>query len=138
MTTYIQARDAVATLIRDKFAADQPTVKLVWQGGQAVDQDTVTANMYVRVEIDFDDALQLTMNGMPEHQVLGIVYFRIFHKEGSGMRGVAQMIDYITNTFKFVTATHYRFEQPAPGRKVPFRNGWGEQEVEAPFKFFSI
>ena len=133
MSTYTQCRDAIVALLHGDIAVDYPTLPVFWENTVAVDLDKV-GDKFVRIELEFDDAEQLTVNGSPWHRTYGTVYFTLMVKDGTGTRSVLELYEYFTNLVKFKGATHYQFEVVRPGKRDA-RDGWRSYELCAPFWF---
>lgn len=136
MTTFVQSRDAIVTLIHTALQAQHPDLPVFWENTLTVDLDTV-ANPFLRIEIDFDDAHQLTINDMPEHRTYGHVYFTVFAKEGTGSRNALVLFDSLSDLVKFKSDARFVFGVPTPGRRDA-RDGWVSYELRAPFFFDSL
>jgi hypothetical protein len=136
MTTYAESRDAVVTLIVSGLQATHPTLPVFWENTKQVDLDAV-GNMLLKVAINFDDALQLTVNGDPEHETHGYVSFTLLMKEGAGTREGLVVFQSLTDLVKFKRSAKYTFGVPTPGRKDS-RQGWVGWDLLAPFSFNSL
>lgn len=136
MTTYAAARDDIVSMVNTALQTLHPTLPVFWENTLKVDLDTVTSP-FVRIELDFDDAMQLTVNDDPEHRTYGTLYFTVFCKEGTGTRSTLVLFESFTNIVKFKHTATYVFGVPRPGRKDP-RQGWVSQELAAPFWFDSL
>ncbi len=136
MTTFVEARDVVVTLIHTALQTDRPTLPVFWANTKVVDLDTV-GSLFLRVEVEFTDARQLTINNDPEHRTYGMVYFSVFSKEGTGDRATLDLFEYLTNVVKFQRSANYTFLTPRPGRREA-RSGWVSAELHAPFQFESL
>jgi len=136
MTTFVQSRDAIVTLIHTALQAQHPTLPVFWENTLAVNLDTV-GTQFLRIEIDFDDAHQLTINDAPEHRTYGHVYFTVFVKEGAGSRSALVLFDSLSDLVKFQAAQRFVFGVPTPGRRDA-RDGWMSYELRAPFFFDSL
>lgn len=136
MTTFVEARDAIVTLIHNALQAQLPDLPVFWENTLTVDLDVV-GSPFLRIEIEFDDARQLTINDMPEHRTYGTVFFTVFVKEGTGMRQTLVLFDTLANLVKFKTSNRFVFSTPTPGRRDA-RDGWVSSELRAPFFFDSL
>jgi hypothetical protein len=136
MTSYVQARDSIVSLIHTNIELNLPTLPVFWENTLSVNLDTV-GDRLLRVEIDFDDAKQMTINDAPERRVYGEVVFTLMNKVGLGTRDTLVVIDYIENVVKYVNTTKVVFQTPAMGRKQE-RQGWVSHEFRAPFFFDSM
>ncbi|MBI3144733.1 MAG: hypothetical protein HYZ18_05575 [Pseudogulbenkiania sp.] len=133
MSTFEQCRDEIVALINTAIGVSYPTLKVFYENTLSVDLDTV-GDRFVRIELEFDDAAQLTINNTPADRTYGTVYFTIFLKEGLGTRPYLELVQFFKDLVAFKTATHYRFEVVRPGKRgAP--DGWRSYEVTAPFWF---
>lgn len=136
MSTYVEARTAVVTLLNTALGAQYPTVPVFWENTTAVALDKV-GERFIKVQIDFDDAQQMTVNGAPHHMTFGTLRLSIFWKEGAGTLTTLQMMDYLTGLTKYKLTGTVTFWTPAPGRKVS-QDGWISQDLEVPFRFHTM
>lgn len=136
MTTLVQSRDAIVALINTALSADYPTLKVFYENTLSVDLDTV-GDRFVRVEVDFDDAAQLTINNNPEHRTYGSLYFTIFVKDGLGVRDTLVLMQYLSDVVKFKQTATYVFGTPRPGKRDA-RGGWHSYELVCPFWLDSL
>ena len=134
MTTFVQARDDLATLISTGLTGIG--VPVFWENTLSVDMDTVGPR-FIRIEIDFDNARQVTMDGVPVHETLGEIYFTLFTREGLGTRSTLALLDTISDVVKYKLASRVTTWTPTPGRK-DYKNGWYVQELVVPFRFNSL
>lgn len=132
MTTLVQCRDDIVAFIHGNI----PGVPVYWENTLAVDLDEV-GDRFVRVEIDFDGAKMLTMDGPQIHQTEGVIYFSIFSKEGTGTRSTLALMDTISNLAKYHLTTRVRTFTPTPGRSY-LKDGWHMQELRVPFEINSL
>lgn len=136
MTKFVEARDSIVEYLSTNLATDRPALPLFWENTVEVDLDTV-GSTFVRIEVEFNDAMQLTINGLPEHETSGLVFFTVFAKQGSGTRSVLELFDYLSDLVKFKRATNFQFTVPRPGRREA-RGGWASYELVVPFSFNSV
>jgi len=94
-------------------------------------------SMFLKVFIDFDDAVQLTINNDPKHMTFGTLRLTIVYKEGTGTLRTLGVMDFLTNLAKFKLNTSVTFWLPVPGRKVS-QKGWESQDLEVPFRFHNV
>lgn len=132
-SSYVQARDEIVTMLHADLVINKPGLPVFWENTLQVDLNAV-ADPFVRIEIDFDDAEQLTINDDPWHRVYGTIYFNVFTKTGSGTRNVLVLFDYFSNLAKFRLGTKFSSSAPRPGRKSA-RQGWVSFEIGVPFHF---
>ena len=136
MTTFVECRDAIVTLIHTSLQTQHPGLPVFWENTLSIDLDTV-GERFIRIEVDFDDAHQLTINGNPEHRTYGTVYFTVFGKEGTGVRETLALFQSLTDVVKFKQDARYVFGVPTPGRRDA-QAGWRSYELRAPFWFDSL
>lgn len=134
MTTFVQARDDLAALISTGLTGIG--VPVFWENTLSVDLDKV-GDRFIRIEIDFDTARQLTMNGAPIHETMGEIYFTVFSKEGLGTRATLALLDTISSVAKYQLTGRVKTLTPSPGKK-DYRDGWYSQELRVPFRFNSL
>lgn len=137
MTTFVEARDSIVSLIHTALQNNHPTLPIFWENTLEVDLNAV-GNLFVRIELDFDDAMQMTINDIPEHQTFGTVYFTVFMKEGTGTRESLILMQSFTDVVKYQMTPTFVFTTPRPGKKDGPRDGWISQELVAPFWFDSL
>lgn len=135
MTTYVEARDAIVGLVHPAWVSAYPAVPVFYENTLRVDMDKV-GDSFLRVEVDFDDARQMTVNDAPEHATYGTLYLTLFAKDGTGVRDTLGCFDYLTDLAKFKTITGVRFGAPTPGRRT-YKDGWRSYELRVPFWFYS-
>lgn len=136
MSTYVEARDAIVTLLNTRFQVDKPDLTVVWDNVASVDIDSVSTP-FVRIEIEFDDAKQLTINDVPEHQVYGAVTFTIMTKEGLGTRAILDLMQYLSDVVRYKNLTKCVFETPRPTSRIT-KSGWVSFDLRAPFFFHTL
>jgi len=136
MTTYTSARDALTTLINTGWTTTYPANRIFFDNTLKIDLNAV-GDCFLRVEIDFQDALPYDIDASPSHQVYGEVVLTVFTKEGTGTRGKFNMFDYLTTLFKMVKVSGVQCHVPRPGRKV-VQSGWVSEDLLVPFEFNSV
>lgn len=134
MTTFVQARDDLAALISTGLAGIG--VPVFWENTLSVDLDKV-GDRFIRIEIDFDDARQMTMNDTPIHETIGEIYFTVLTKEGLGTRATLALLDTISAAVKYNLSGRVKTLTPTPGRR-DYSDGWYAQELRVPFRFNSL
>jgi hypothetical protein len=132
-SSYVQARDEIVTMLHADLVINKPGLPVFWENTLQVDLNVV-ADPFVRIEIDFDDAEQLTINNDPWHRVHGSIYVTVFTKEGGGTRHALELFDYFSNLAKFRLGTKFSSSTPRPGRKTA-KQGWVSFELGVPFHF---
>jgi hypothetical protein len=142
MTTYTQARDAIVGHINTALNTDQPTLKVFYENTLSVDMDAV-GDMFLRVEIDFQDSVQSDLDIDPYDQAVlpgdrtsGEVVLQLFVREGVGIRSSLVFFDYVRSLMKMRNLSGVQTGVPTPGRKT-VRDGWVSQEIIVPISFYS-
>ena len=133
MTTLVEARDALAAFIHTNWTAQYPTTPVYWENALRVDLDQV-GSMFLRVEIEFNDALQMTFNDVPIRRTFGALYLTLFVKDGEGVRAALACLDYLTNIAKYQRVGGVILKTPTPGRRT-YKDGWRSYELYVPFLF---
>ena len=136
MTTYVQARDSIVTLLHTNLSADKPYLPVYWENTTAIDLD-MAADPFIRITIEFDDAEQMTINNTPERRVYGDLFITVFTKTGRGTRHVLELFDYLENVVKYRNTGQVCLLTPQAGRKVE-QGGWVAHVLRAPFFFDSM
>lgn len=134
MTTTVQARDALVALVESTLRVDRPAVPVFYENTLSVDMDTVNFP-FIRCEIDFDDAMFITMDA--EHAHYGSMYLTIFYSPGTGIRSSFDLFDYVCANFKNVRASGVVTAMPRMSKKDE-RNGVPFIEILVPFRLFSL
>lgn len=137
MTTYVQARDALVNTIHGNFTATYPTTDIFYENTIKADLDKVTSP-FVRIEIDFEDALQsdLDLDPVPGQEIFGTVFVTVFVKDGAGTRTTLALIDYFNTLMAFSGASGVHVGVPRQGKKIA-KDGWMSTSINLPFRFFS-
>lgn len=135
MTTMLQARDNIVSLIETDVKPLLAGRNLYYANTVAVDLGLET-ELFLRVEIEFEDAAQATVELNPMRRTFGAVYFTLFYREGSGSRVALTTFDSIINVVKNRVSGSVIFKTPVPTR-TDARKGWVSQQLRAPFYFDS-
>lgn len=135
MTTYVEARDALVTHLNTGFAT-YPTMPVFWENTKQVDLASVVSP-FVRVEINFTDCVDLTMNDIPIDEDTGEVSISILYKEGEGTRAGLALWDFLKPYMKHKSLSGVKTYTPHPGRKQESA-GWVLTELVVPFSFNSL
>lgn len=135
MTTYVQARDALVAHINTGWTTTYPSTSIFYDNTLKIDLNSV-GDCFLRVEIDFMDAVQADIDLNASHDVTGQVVMTVFTKEGAGARTKLSMFDYLTSLFKLVKISGVQCSVPRPGKRVP-KNGWVSEELLVEFSFNS-
>lgn len=133
MTSYVQARDTLVGKINAALSTDHPALPVFWENTLEVDVNSV-GNVFLQVEINFQDEVDTTID--PETITTGEVNFRLFYKQGQGVRAGLTVFDYLRNLMKFQVVSGVTLYTPKPGKKE-MRNGWSISDLNAPFSFRS-
>lgn len=135
MTTYVQARDALVAHINTGWTTTYPSTSIFYDNTLKIDLNSV-GDCFLRVEIDFMDAVQFDIDTVSSHEVTGEVILTVFTKEGTGVRSKLSMFDYMTSLFKMVKVSGVQCEVPRPGKRRA-KDGWVAEDLLVPFKFNS-
>jgi hypothetical protein len=142
MTTYVSARDTLVAHINTSLSAALPDLKVFYENTLSVDPDTV-GDSFMKVTIEFTDSIQsdidMDMNDMtvlPGDQTFGEVNFRLFVKEGTGVRTTLAIFDIIKTMMKFKILGGVSAGVPTPGKKKSV-SGWVSHDIDVPFSFYS-
>mgnify|MGYP000320669470 FL=1 len=135
MTTYVEARDSLVTLINTSLSTDYPALEVIYENTIKVDMNSVS-DMLVLISIDFLGARQATIETRPHSRVLGEVTFRLIFKDGSGTRVALQLFDYLTTLFNSKQIGGVTTRVPSPGKKQII-DEWSSYDLFVPFIFDS-
>lgn len=136
MTTYVEARDAIVTLVSTNLGTDYPDLELEWENTVLVDLDAV-GDRFLKIEVDIDGADQLTMDAPVQHQTWGLLHFTLMVKEGSGIRDTLILLQYLGDMAKYTQIEGVWLGTPTPGPRRA-RDGWRSYELSIPFEFDSF
>ena len=134
MTTRVQARDAIVTLLNTHFTTNHPTLKVFWENTTEVNLDTV-GDRFVRICIDWHQSRQITIEYKPSTRVVGYIRTTFFTKKGLGSRNTLALID------SFVSSVKYKRISPGITLECPSdvetvtQGNWESREVELRFFF---
>jgi hypothetical protein len=134
-TTYVQARDALVARIHAGWTTTYPSNRILYDNTVKADLNTL-GDCFLRVEVDFTDAVQYDIDAEPSHEVYGELLLTVFTKEGTGTRTKLSMFDYMTALFKRVKLGGVQCGIPRPGRKRS-DSGWVSEDLIVPFDFNS-
>lgn len=135
MTTYVAARDTLANYISAALLADKPTLAVFWENVTKADVNSV-GDAFLQVEINFQDAANITINDDPIREMTGEVNFRVFYREGQGTRVALVLFDYLTSLMRLQTISGVTLNTATPGKKLQ-KDGWASFDLNAPFSFKS-
>lgn len=133
MTTYVEARDELVTLINSKFSADHPTLKVFYQNTKKVDINTV-GDQFVRITVDMMKGKQSSIEFEPRRRVLGEVILEFVYKEGLGTRYALEMYDYVESFLAMKSLTKVSTRVASPGADWE-KEGWAGFRITVPFFF---
>lgn len=133
MTTYVEARDELVTLINSKFSTDHPTLAVFYENTKKVDTNTV-GDQFVKVTIDMVGAKQTTIEMSPRRRVLGTVTLEFIYKEGMGTRYALTMFDYVESLLSMKSLTGVSTRAASPGADWS-KEGWAGFRITVPFFF---
>lgn len=136
MTTYVGARDALTSYIETNLGLGYPTMPRFWENTLQVNLESLQSP-FVKIEIVFQDTVQLTVNDDPIDQDVGIVAFELFYKEGEGTRAGLAVFDFIKSMMKHKTIGGVTTYTPKPGR-IGQGGGWRSSQINVPFSFDSL
>lgn len=134
MTTYVQARDAIVAYIDPAWKLAYPAVKVFYENTTHIQLDKV-GPCFLTVSINFTDTLRQGIDRAPMSATYGEVTFRLFAKEGQGIRTTLQMLDALTAMVKYQELSGVTLDCPSPGRKTS-KDGWTSQDLAVPFSFW--
>ena len=135
MTTYVQARDALVAHINMGWTTTYPSTSIFYDNTLKIDLNSV-GDCFLRVEIDFMDAVQADIDLSASHDVTGQVVLTVFTKQGTGTRTKLSMFDYLTSLFKLVKVSGVQCSVPRPGKRTE-KSGWVSEELLVEFSFNS-
>lgn len=135
MTTYVEARDALAAYIDAAITTDHPTWRVFYENADKPDVNVV-GDQYIVVAIDFLSAKQATIENNPKRRSLGDVVFRVVTKEGLGMRSTLQVFDYVESLLASRNIGGITLRTAVPGKKRTSA-GWTLADIAIPFVFDS-
>lgn len=134
MTTYVQARDILATLVDTAWKAQYPAIPIFHENTKQIPLDAV-GNTFLLVAITFHDTLRTSVDLSPISESHGFITLRLFAKEGTGVRTTLGMTDFLTTTLKYQTPSGVTLDCPTPGRTQQ-QDGWTSTDLNVPFKFW--
>lgn len=134
MTTEVQARDAIVAYFHPAWTATYPMVPVYYENTVRIDLDTV-GQAFVSVSIDFTDSLREGIDPSPITGSYGEVTFRLFAKDGVGVRDTLGRSNYIREMIKYRELSGVTLDCPRPGRKQA-RDGWTSFDLIVPFRFW--
>ena len=134
MTTYVEARDALATLVDATWKAEYPTVPVFHENTKQIPLDSIGHN-FLLVAITFNDTVRTGIDASPISASHGFITLRIFSKEGSGVRTGLAMQDYLTSSLKYQQISGVTLDCPTPGR-TQVQTGWASVDLKVPFSFW--
>ena len=134
MTTYVQVRDTLATLVNTAWTTQYPSVPIFHENTKQIPLDTV-GKVFLFVAIAFEDTFRTSVDIDPISESHGVITLRLFAKEGSGVRTALGMKDFLTDTLKYQSTGGITIDCPTPGRSED-RDGWTSMDLIVPFQFW--
>lgn len=132
MTTFVEARDALVTLIETDFSG----YRVFYENTTEVDLDTV-GDRFIKVEIEFVGAAQASIGQNPADRTYGLLTFSVFTKAGQGVRTTLQVLDTLKNIVRFKNIAKVQLQHVEPG-DVERKSGWECRYLHVPFWFDSF
>jgi hypothetical protein len=129
-----QARDTLATAVSAALAATLPTLPVFYENADNPNLSSV-GDAFLRVEFDFDNATQASMETRPLTRVDGEIGLWHFQKEGTGTKAMLARIDTLNDGLRHLTLSTLQLTTPRPDRKED-HDGWISQRWVIPFWFF--
>ena len=134
MTTEVQARDAIVAYFHPAWTTAYPSVPVYYENTVKIDLDTV-GNAFLSVSIDFNDSVREGIDSSPITGSYGEVTFRLFAKDGVGVRDTLARQNYIRELMKYRDLSGVALDCPRPGRKQA-KDGWASSDLIVPLQFW--
>jgi len=134
MTTEVQARDAIVAYFHPAWTTTYPTTPVYYENTVKIDLDTV-GDSFLSVSIDFTDSVREGIDAAPITGSYGEVTFRMFAKEGVGVRDTLGKENYVRELMKYRELSGVTLDCPRHGRKQA-RDGWSSSDLIVPFQFW--
>ena len=134
MTTEVQARDAIVAYFHPAWITTYPTTPVYYENTVKIDLDTV-GDAFLSVSIDFTDSVREGIDATPITGSYGEVTFRMFAKEGVGVRDTLAKENYVRELMKYRELSGVTLDCPRHGRKQA-RDGWSSSDLIVPFQFW--
>ena len=134
MTTEVQARDAIVAYFHPAWTTTYPTTPVYYENTVKIDLDSV-GDAFLSVSIDFTDSVREGIDAAPITGSYGEVTFRMFAKEGVGVRNTLTKENYIRELMKYRELSGVTLDCPRHGRKQA-RDGWSSSDLIVPFQFW--
>jgi len=134
MTTEVQARDAIVAYFHPAWTTTYPTTPVYYENTVKIDLDTV-GSAFLSVSIDFTDSVREFIDAAPITGSYGEVTFRMFAKEGVGIRDTLSKENYVRELMKYRDLSGVILDCPRHGRKQA-RDGWTSSDMIVPFQFW--
>ncbi len=134
MTTEVQARDAIVAYFHPAWTTTYPTTPVYYENTVKIDLDTV-GDAFLSVSIDFTDSVREGIDPAPITGSYGEVTFRLFAKEGVGVRDTLSKQNYVRELMKYRDLSGVTLDCPRQGRKQA-RDGWSSSDLIVPFQFW--
>lgn len=106
--------------IRDKLVAhlhnnwNHPDVKVYYENTGELDL-AQAGDVFLKCEINFDDAVQANIAAEPFHRTYGSIAITVVVKESAGTRGALIYLDELSNLFKFKNLSGVHTQAPRVG-----------------------
>lgn len=139
MATMLQVRDAIVTLVHNDLTATYPTLPVFWENTLEVDLDALTEDRFLRIEVEFSGANQLTIDAPVQRKTWGLIYCTLLAREGSGVRDTLAILDHLSTTlaYQYLLSNKLFLGTPTPGPRRA-KDGWRSYELSVPFEFDSF
>lgn len=136
MTTYVEARTSIATAIEAGLSAGYSTLDVFWENRGEVDTNNV-GDRYMKVDIDFLDSRQITVEFNPAKRVFGEIVLTFFVKDGAGTLETLTWKDYFDSLLSHKRLGGVQTFTATPGSKRSLK-GWRSTEMTVPFTFDTL
>ena len=134
MTTHVQARDTIVSLIQPNWTATYPNVPIYYEDTTAISLDLLGTH-FLLVSINFTDAIRQDIDPSPTTRLYGEISLRLFSKEGSGVRTTLGFMDYLASLLKYRLLNGVTLGVAMPGKRVS-RDGWTSTDLNVEFSFW--
>ena len=131
MTTRVEVRTEIASVLQANLAGNFPGLPFFWDDTVAVALDKV-GDRFVRVNTAFLDTEEMTVDPGREMRRHGVVSIFVFQREGQPQAPALAVLDTVDTVVRFVPTAKVRFEAPVE-RRPETRNGWTSRGIDIPF-----
>jgi hypothetical protein len=90
--------------------------------------------VFLKVDVNFDAAVQASVETAPMTRVQGSLLLVVMAAEGTGTRNSLTYVDYLSNLFKYRSLSGVQTGAPTPSSSL-VSQGWFYQELFVPFWF---